>query len=309
MSEETARALAERDDVLLVEEVKAVGIPTPIERDAVEVEDIGARLSPNLDRADQRALPLDGVFSPFGDGEGIHVFVHDTGFREMSEWTGRYGVSFTRHAGPLHDHGAHVAGTVGGTTYGVAKQVTLHSARVLDGSGRVSTVDVIAGLDWARETCDENEWLCVHNLSLGGAVSPALDDAICAVWQAGQSVAVAAGNDDANACRSSPARVKQAVTLGATTKADRRAWFSNHGGCVDVFAVGVGVNSVGGSKDGTSMASPCAAGALALCLQDIANGASWASPEDCLYALGTRGTLSDLKGSPDLQVYVGLPTP
>ena len=168
-------------------------------------------------------------------------------------------------------HGTHVAGTTGGTTYGVAKQVTLHAVRVLSCTGSGSNAGVIAGVDWVTQNHVKP---AVANMSLGGGVSTALDQAVANSISAGVSYAIAAGNSNANACNSSPARVASAVTVGSTTNTDARSSFSNFGTCLDIFAPGSSITSAWNTSDtatntisGTSMASPHVAGALALYLQ------------------------------------------
>jgi subtilisin family serine protease len=137
-------------------------------------------------------------------------------------------------------HGTHVAGTVGGTTYGVAKRVTLRPVRVLGCSGSGTTAGVIAGVDWVTANASGPS---VANMSLGGGASTALDQAVQASISSGVTYAVAAGNDNANACNGSPSRVAAALTVGSSTSADARSSFSNWGSCLDLFAPGSGITA------------------------------------------------------------------
>ena len=204
-------------------------------------------------------------------------------------------------------HGTHVAGTTGGTTYGVAKQVTLHAVRVLSCSGSGSNAGVIAGVDWVTQNHVKP---AVANMSLGGGVSSALDQAVANSISAGVSYAIAAGNSNANACNSSPARVPSAVTVGSTTSTDARSSFSNFGTCLDIFAPGSSITSAWSTSDtatntisGTSMATPHVAGALALYLQTNP-GASAATATAALIANSTPNKVTNPgSGSPNRLLY------
>ncbi len=264
-----------------------------------------------LDRTDQRNLPLDGIFDPGANGAGIHAYIIDTGMDvNHTEFVGRVGEGFSATGDGIADdngHGTHVAGTLGGTQFGIAKKVTLHPVRVLVG-GSGTDSQVIAGVDFVTRHASENGWPAVANMSLGGSVSPALDVAVCNSIQAGISYAVAAGNEDADACNSSPARVAQAIGTGASDRSDVRAFFSNTGACVDLFAPGVDITSArrgGGSTvlSGTSMASPHAAGVAALCVQRNP-GSPPAQVEQCVIDRATRDQLTSIgPGSPNLLLY------
>ncbi|PNE03661.1 peptidase S8 and S53, subtilisin, kexin, sedolisin [Alcanivorax sp. MD8A] len=241
-----------------------------------------------LDRVDQPLLPLDNRFQyPDSGGQDVTVYVVDTGLRSThNDFAGRVspGRNFVSTGGFLfgggsidpadtedcNGHGTHVAGTAVGTTWGVAKQANIAPVRVLGCNGSGSNSGVIAGVDWVA---GNHRKPAVANLSLGGTNSTALDTAVRNAINAGVTMVVAAGNDNVNACNGSPNRVAEALTVGATTREDRRSSFSNYGACVDLFAPGSDITSAWYQSDtqtaslnGTSMAAPHAAGAAALYL-------------------------------------------
>ncbi|MEW2810095.1 S8 family peptidase [Streptomyces massasporeus] len=242
----------------------------------------GTRKNPpswGLDRVDQLRPPLDRSYTwPRSAGAGVTVYVIDTGVRTTHEdFAGRasHGWDFVgndRVASDANGHGTHVAGTVAGTSFGVAKRARIVSVRVLDAAGGGTTARVIAGIDWVTRHARKP---AVANLSLGGPRNDRLDAAVRASIASGVTYTVAAGNDGRPAGLYSPGGVKQALTVGATDRGDTKPAFSNDGPALDLFAPGVAITSASAVSDtaratfsGTSMASPHAAGAAALYLAD-----------------------------------------
>jgi subtilisin family serine protease len=266
-----------------------------------------------LDRIDQRARPTDGNYNYTPTGAGVRAYVIDTGIlASHAQFGGRASggysaISDGRGTTDCNGHGTHVAGTVGGSTYGVAKGVTIIAVRVLDCAGSGTNSGVIAGMDWVAN----NRVLpAVANMSLGGGASQATDDAVNRMHNAGVTVVVAAGNENQNACNVSPSRAPNAITVGSTTSTDARSSFSNYGTCVDVFAPGSSITSswytsttATNTISGTSMASPHVAGIAALYLQ----GAPSATPATVANAIITTSTLNVVTsagtGSPNRLVY------
>ncbi len=256
-----------------------------------------------LDRIDQRDLPLNSTYTYNQTGASVHVYVIDTGIRGThTEFTGRMGDGFTaisdgNGTNDCHGHGTHVSGTIGGTTYGVAKNVILHPVRVLDCTGSGTWSGVVAGVDWVTSN---HITPAVANMSLGGGASSSLDQALDNSSAAGVTYAVAAGNSSGDACLYSPARVPAALTVGATTSTDAQASYSNFGTCLDLYAPGSSVTSAYNTSDtaaaalsGTSMASPHVAGAAALYLEADPT----ATPAEVAQAIVGQATLSHVSGA------------
>jgi subtilisin family serine protease len=266
-----------------------------------------------LDRLDQRNLPLNANYHYEATGSGVRAYIIDTGIRfSHNEFGGRAISGFDAidggSADDCHGHGTHVAGTLGGSTYGVAKGVTLVGVRVLNCSGNGTNSQVIAGIDWITADHDPGE-RAAANMSLGGTASTAIDNAVRNSIADGVTYALAAGNESTNACNRSPARVAEGITVGATTSSDARAPYSNYGTCLDLFAPGSGItsawhtsNSATNTISGTSMATPHVTGVAALYLQGAA-----ATPQqvrDAIVNSATTGVVGNPgSGSPNRLLY------
>ena len=258
-----------------------------------------------IDRIDQRSRPLSGTFTYTNDGAGVNAYIIDTGIRMThTEFGGRATSGFDAVDGGSADdcdgHGTHVAGTVGGAKYGVAKGVNLIAVRVLDCSGSGTWSGVIAGMDWVTANHVKP---ATANMSLGGGASESVDAAARNMIAAGVATGIAAGNGNRggrqqDACNYSPARVAEAMTIGSTTSTDAKSSWSNYGPCVDWFAPGSSITSAYHTSDvatytmsGTSMATPHVVGVAALFLQSNPT----ATPQevrDALYAATTKGIVT-----------------
>ncbi|MFC5268283.1 S8 family peptidase [Kribbella qitaiheensis] len=272
-----------------------------------------------LDRTDQRDLPLDQKFEPSATADNVNVYVIDTGiYAAHNDFGGRASVGTDtvgdgQNGVDCMGHGSHVAGTIAGTNFGLAKGAKVFGVRVLDCSGSGSTESVVAGIEWVTANAKKP---AVANMSLGGGADEALDAAVKASVDSGVTYAVAAGNDSSDACGGSPSKEPSAITVGATDDQDAKATFSNWGTCVDLFAPGVDVESVGitapdstAKMSGTSMATPHVAGGIALYLSahpdatpaDVATALVGAATPD---KVGDPGT-----GSPNKLLFVGAVDP
>lgn len=267
-----------------------------------------------LDRVDQRELPLDGQAIFTGDGSGVSAYILDTGiYPDNVNFGGRAEVGYDAVGGAqqgvdCNGHGTHCAGTIGADRYGIARGASLIGVRVLNCMGQGTNFEVIDGVDWVAANAQKP---AVASMSLGGGRSRALDDAVTALISSGVLVSVSAGNSDNDACLYSPARVERAVTVGATDIRDVRAYFSNFGTCMDIFAPGVDITSTWISSpsaintiSGTSMSCPHVAGATAIALGNDPS----LSPDNLKRKIlgdATHDVVQDpQQGSPNLMLYI-----
>jgi subtilisin family serine protease len=287
--------------------------------EADQVVTIDATQSPatwGLDRIDQRNLPLSNSYTYNFTGAGVTAYIIDTGIRvSHNEFGGRAssGYDFVDNDSNSDDcngHGTHVSGTVGGSTYGVAKGVALVGVRVLNCSGSGTTSGVIAGINWVTSN---HAAKAVANMSLGGGISTALDNAVSNSIASGVVYAIAAGNSNRDACKFSPARTPNAITVGATTSTDARASYSNYGSCLDIFAPGSSItsawytsNTATNTISGTSMATPHVAGVAALYLEG--HSGTPQQVRDAIVSAATANVVGSAgRNSPNLLLYALIP--
>ncbi|MGD9590041.1 MAG: S8 family serine peptidase [Pyrinomonadaceae bacterium] len=302
MTEKAAHALSSDPNVLFVEEDSYIS-----------VAEAQASAPWGLDRVDQRNVPLDQTYNYTKTGNGVNVYVVDTGIRVTHEqFQGRASVVYDsigdgQNGNDCHGHGTHVASTIGGVTYGVAKNVSLYGIRVLGCNGIGTTATAIEGIDWLTAN---RQLPAVANMSMGGWGSDIMDSSVQGAINSGITFVVAAGNNNGSACNYSPARLSTAITVGASTQADARASFSNYGSCVDLFAPGISIPSAWAWNDtavhtvsGTSMAAPHVSGAVALYLEDNQS----AAPSDAFTAImgeATDGEMESMSdGSPNMMLF------
>jgi subtilisin family serine protease len=286
-----------------------------IEEDA-EIHGVTTQSNPpwGLDRIDQHNLPFSGTYIYNFVGTGVHAYIIDSGIRSThAEFGGRAtkdydAVGDGQNGNDCNGHGTHVAGTVGGATYGVAKNVRLHAVRVL-GCGNTGTIAaLVAGIDWVTS---HRILPAVANVSIESSASSTVDTAVNNSVNNGVFYAVAAGNGNQDACYTSPARAANVYTVGATTSSDARSSFSNFGSCLEIFAPGSAITSAWYTSDtatnvldGTSMATPHVTGAAALALQENSS----LTPSQVATTLTNRATTGVLSGigtgSPNRLLFV-----
>jgi len=287
-----------------------------VEADQVMRADVTQSMDANgdpwgLDRIDQGALPLSRTYSYTATGTGVHAYIIDTGIWTLHpEFGGRANNVFDAYHATGEDcngHGTHVAGTIGAATYGVAKGVSLHGVRVLSCAGIGLTSDVIAGVDWVTANHVNP---AVANMSLGGGKSSALDQAVTSLWNSGVFLAVAAGNDNVDACTESPAGAPSVFTVAASEKTDAKASYSNWGGCVEAYAPGSAIKStfLAGTTmtlSGTSMATPHVVGVAALYKATFGDAAS-ATVSNWIITNSTTGVITgNGNGTPNRLLFKG----
>jgi subtilisin family serine protease len=285
-----------------------------IEEDAVMSIDTTQTMDANgdpwgLDRIDQANRPLSGTYAYTAQGAGVTAYIIDTGIETShAQFGGRAAVAFDVLGGNGQDcngHGTHVAGTVGGATFGIAKSVELRAVRVLDCNGSGSSSGVIAGMDWVSQHAVRP---AVANMSLGGGFSSAVNNSATNLANSRVFLAVAAGNSNANACNFSPASAADVITIAASDRNDARASFSNFGSCVEIYAPGVAIKSAwlnGGTNtiSGTSMATPHVTGVGALYKSTFGDAPS-ATVSSYLISKATQGVITgNRRGTPNRLLF------
>jgi subtilisin family serine protease len=298
LSAQAASALARHPNVAYVEQDRLFQI------DATQTNPTWG-----IDRIDERSLPLSGTYTYTASGAGVRAYIIDTGIQASHSQFGSRASNVYDYAGgsgnDCHGHGTHVAGTVGSSTYGVAKSAYLRGVRVLNCAGSGTTSAIVAGIDWVRANHVKP---AVANLSLGGGFSSALNTAVTNLANAGVFVAVAAGNSNANACNYSPASASVVTTVAASTSSDAKASYSNYGSCVDLYAPGSSItstwiNSSTRTISGTSMASPHVAGVAAL-YKHSRGDASQSTIDGWIKTNATTGVISgNPSGTPNRLLY------
>ena len=264
-----------------------------------------------LDRIDQRARPLSTTYTYNATASNVYAYVIDTGiYTAHSNFGGRAANVYDAFGGNGQDcngHGTHVAGTIGSATYGVAKSARLRGVRVLNCSGSGSTSGIIAALNWLRTNAARP---AVANMSLGGGYSSTLNSAATNVANSGVFLAVAAGNENQNACNVSPASASAVFTTASSTRTDAKSSFSNWGSCVEAYAPGSSITSTwnnGGyaTISGTSMASPHVAGAAALYKGNFGDAASSTVQSWIINNTTTNVISGNPSGTPNRLLYKG----
>jgi subtilisin family serine protease len=315
MAEEDAKRVAREPGVVIApdEEVRAFGSqPTA-------TTPYGTPPLWGLDRIDQQQRPVDNTFNYAATGSGVTAYVIDSGVRYAhKEFGDRAKFGFDAYGGDGQDcygHGTHVAGILGGTNFGVAKQVKIVSVKVLDCTGRGTTNSVVAGINWVTGNHTPGQ-PAVANMSLGGGSNSAIDTAVQQSIADGITYSIAAGNGNVlgsgvDACNTSPARVPAALTVGATDETDKKTSFSNYGKCVDVFAPGNNIPSAWGATtdpsawkavSGTSMAAPAVGGVAALFLS-MDNDASPAQVAQAIVGVATPNVVTSANTTPALLLF------
>lgn len=312
-TEAEATAMSQDGRVAFIVQDGAIAVGTPDTDPIIMTPDPNAEFNPQphaswgLDRIDQRTLPLNDYYAYHNDGEGVNAYVIDTGILPTHwEFRGRASAIYDAISpeGTIgvdcNGHGSHVAGIIGGRTFGVAKKVRLFAVRVLNCQGTGSWSDVINGVNfvtWHFRQSAQQGTPAVANMSLGGETNRAADAAVRNSIRAGVTYVVAAGNGNSDAANYSPAGVAEAITVGATDRTDGRAEFSNYGPTLDLFAPGVSIPSawIGdelmiATASGTSMASPHVAGVVAQYLQNHRT-ASPAAVRSALVGNSTEGVI------------------